>query len=273
MAEDGIEVFQPQARPLAGPIAELNFLEQSLLLAELSKVSYMDPDDARPYAKDYGFDEVVFIERDGAQAYIFGNAIDRVITCRGTEPGEWNDVKADMRATTALAETVGRVHRGFKAEVDDLWPRLDDYLKKDTPHTIWFAGHSLGAAMATICAGRCFLSEIPAMPTALFTFGSPRVGNKRYINYVDLKHYRWVNNNDIVTRAPPAWLRYRHTGQLMYLTSRGRIRRLTRRQRAKDRWRGAWKGLKRGKVDHFADHPISEYIGHIAKVVEAKRRD
>ncbi len=60
--------------------------------------------------------------------------------------------------------------------------------------------------MATICAGRCKLAEIPSNPTGLFTFGSPRVGTTRYINYVRIPHYRWVNNNDIVARVlQPGW--------------------------------------------------------------------
>ena len=57
---------------------------------------------------------------------------------------------------TVLAETAGRVHRGFKREVDDLWPRLEKALKNNTL-PLWFAGHSLGGAMATICASRCQL--------------------------------------------------------------------------------------------------------------------
>lgn len=259
--------YRVHSRPLQGPIENLNLLEQSLLFAELSRISYLDYDDARRLTDKLGLNEAEFIDRDGAQAYVLGNSTDRIIACRGTEPGEWNDVKADVRATTALAETVGRVHRGFKREVDDLWPRLERYLKEDTPHTLWFSGHSLGGAMATICAGRCFLSEIPAMPHALFTYGSPRVGNKRYINYVELDHYRWVNNNDIVTRTPPAWLRYRHTGSLMYLDSNGTVRHFTKRQRAKDRSRGAWKALKQRRIDHLADHPIAEYIRHLAAAV------
>jgi triacylglycerol lipase len=270
MGAESEDEFEPSARPVTGPIEQLNLLEQSLLFAELSKVSYMDHDDARHFTDYYGFDEVVFIERDGAQAYLFGNEVDRVIACRGTEPNEWNDVKADARATTALAETVGRVHRGFKREVDDLWPQLDDFLMEDSPHIVWFTGHSLGGAMATICAGRCFLSDIPAMPKALFTYGSPRVGNKRYINYVTLEHHRWVNNNDIVARTPPTWMRYRHTGKLLYLDSNGHIRHLTPQQRAKDRWRGAWKGLKQRRIDHFTDHSIGEYIRHLA--AEARTR-
>ena len=49
------------------------------------------------------------------------NKEDLVIACRGTQPTEFNDIKADLKATPVIAETVSRVHRGFKAEVDELW--------------------------------------------------------------------------------------------------------------------------------------------------------
>ena len=82
------------------------------------------------------------------------NKKDLVIACRGTQPNQWNDVKADLKAIPVIAETVGRVHRGFKKEVDDLWPMVrEDLLRKvNLSKTVWFTGHSLGAAMATIMA-------------------------------------------------------------------------------------------------------------------------
>ena len=103
---------------------------------------------------------------------------------------------------------------------DDLWPKLEKALVSNQS-PVWFAGHSLGGAMATICAGRCQLSHIKSNPEGLFTFGSPRVGNKRYINYCKIRHYRWVNNNDIVTRVPPMWMGYSHGGTEMYLNANG----------------------------------------------------
>ena len=166
-----------------------------------------------------------------------------------------------------LAETAGWVHRGFKREVDDLWPRLEQALVNNT-RTLWFAGHSLGGAMAAICAGRCRLSYISSNPRALFTFGSPRIGNRRYVNYVQIEAYRWVNNNDIVTRVPPAWLGYRHKGQEVYLNAYGKIRRLTRWQRMKDRWRGFLRGLRERRFDPFADHSI----GAIHRAHPSRRR-
>jgi triacylglycerol lipase len=249
-----------------GPIELLSFLRRSLLFAELANLSYLTRAEAGLLAHVIGFPEIRFYDRDGAQAYIFANKHDAVVTCRGTQPEDWNDVRADLDLRTVLAETVGWVHRGFKREVDDLWPRLEQALVNNT-RTLWFAGHSLGGAMAAICAGRCKLSSISSNPRALFTFGSARIGNRRYVNYVQIESYRWVNNNDIVARVPPSWLGFRHKGKEVYLNAYGKIRRLTPWQRVKDRWRGFVRGLHEGRFDHFADHSISRYIQHIYEAV------
>lgn len=250
-----------------GPIESLSMLRRSLLFAELSSASYLPRAEAGLVASHFGFPEIRFYDRDGAQAYIFGNKTDVVVTCRGTEPHEWNDVRADLQLGFVLAETAGWVHRGFKHEVDDLWPRIERALVNNT-RALWFAGHSLGGAMAAICAGRCTLSTIRSVPRGLYTFGSPRIGSRRYVNFVSIEAYRWVNNNDIVPRVPPAWLGYRHKGQEIYLNAYGKIRRLTGWQRIKDRWRGFLGGLREGRFDHFADHAIGCYIEHIRRAVE-----
>lgn len=256
---------------LDGPINDLDPMLQSLLFAELSSICYYNEANVKPLVQQLGFTESQYYERDGAQAYIFTGVIDTVVACRGTEPNEWNDIRADANATTALAETVGKVHSGFKQEVDDLWPELEKALVSNE-NTLWFTGHSLGGAMATIGAGRCFLSHIKSMPSGLFTYGSPRVGNKRYVNHVELNHYRWVNNNDIVTRVPPAWLGYRHCGQEMYLDSDGMLRDIKGMRRFKDRLRGFFRGIKRLKVDHFADHVIDNYIDYIHQNIESGQK-
>jgi triacylglycerol lipase len=252
---------------LAGPIESLSMLRRSLLFAELSNLSYLSRAEAGILAYQIGFPEIRFYDRNGAQAYIFANDNDAVVTCRGTEPNDWNDIRADLDLGTVVAETVGRVHRGFKREVDDLWPRLEQALLNNT-RTLWFTGHSLGGAMAAICAGRCVLSHIRSNPRALFTFGAPRVGSRRYVNYVEFEAYRWVNNNDIVPRVPPAWLGFRHKGQEIYLNAYGQIRRLTGWQRVKDRWRGILRGLRDGNLDFFTDHSILRYIEHIRRAIE-----
>lgn len=243
-------------------ITDLKPLARSLLFAELSMVAYLPEHEVKKAATLLGFEHIIFYDRDGSQAYSFISDTDHVIACRGTEPTEWNDVKADLDAATAVAETIGRVHRGFKREVDDIWPILEKSLQTNNK-TLWFTGHSLGGAMATICAGRCMLSHIQSSPAQIYTFGSPRVGNKRYINFVKVDHIRWVNNNDIVPKVPPVWLGYRHTGQEHYLDSTGKIRQLNLIERRKDAWEGFVNGLKNREIDHFQDHIIDRYVDHI----------
>ena len=253
---------------LGGPIGELSFWRQALLLAELADIAYyVEPIATRIFAA-IGLSAAKFFDRDGAQAYLVGNEHDAIVICRGTEARDWNDIKADCNAMWAVAGSVGRVHRGFKREVDDLWPQLEAALvANDKP--LWFTGHSLGGAMTALCAGRCKLSSISSEPAGIHTFGSPRVGDRAYVNYVKLPLYRWVNNNDIVTRVPPPWFGYRHAGKEMYLNSNGKLRRLSGWQRAKDRVRGFIRGIREGRVDPFTDHLQVNYITYLHELVKA----
>ena len=258
----------------AGAIENWSILEKSLFFAEVSMISYMSPAECNLAAGKLGFHEGKFIERDGSQAYWFQNETDSVVAFRGTEADDWNDIQADANALTALAETVGKVHRGFKREVDDLWPYLEEALKSNTK-TLWFTGHSLGGAMATICAGRCLLSHIKSEPAGLYTFGSPRVGDKRYVNYTNIPHYRWVNNNDVVARMPPFWFGYRHSGQEMYLDRNGSLRTdVTGWRRISDRIQGFCTELiSKFRVDHLSDHSVVDYIDHIFALVRADKNE
>ncbi|MEO1062278.1 MAG: lipase family protein [Actinomycetota bacterium] len=259
----------PVRSDLAAAVRPRDTLGRSLLFAELAMLSYLGDDDLQTVLAAYDGEtpDAELIDRDGAQAYLFVTETDRVVACRGTEPREWNDIKADANAIHDLAETVGRVHRGFKREVDDLWPCIDERLPDDGKD-LWFTGHSLGGAMATICASRCTLSSSQISPVEVHTFGSPRVGTKRYVKSADVRHLRWVNNNDIVTKAPPALFGYRHTGTMRYLDADGRLRSLDDDARRRDQWEGFVRGLKKRSIDHFADHAIVAYVEHIARAVE-----
>jgi triacylglycerol lipase len=257
------------ASRLERPIQDMSWLEASFLFAELSRLAYFDDHEIVDLVAKAGIPEIEFVDRDGAQAYILKSVTDCIIVCRGTEPHEWNDLRADANALTVLTE-IGRLHAGFNREVDDLWPILVQRIEENRL-PMWFAGHSLGGAMATICAGRCKLSKIPSNPSAIFTFGSPRVGNKKYINYVKIPHYRWVNNNDIVARVPPALLGYRHSGNEIYIDSDGHVRFLTYWERVRDSLRGVALALRMGKVDYFGDHSMLRYIEHIDQALTMER--
>lgn len=248
-------------------ITKMNFYERSLLFAKLAQIAYKDPKAAKKDAAALGFKEIEFYDLGGAQAYRLQNDTDMVIACRGTEPTEFNDIAADLKAMPVMAETVGRVHMGFKKEVDELWPMVkEDLLDKDNSHVkVWFTGHSLGAAMTTIMASRCEDDEEMPNIEEVYTYGSPRVGWRKFVKSLGCKHHRWVNNNDIVTTVPLRVMGYVHDGQEHYMDCNGMERMMTPIQRMKDKLQGYWMGWKNKSIDSFSDHNIGDYISNIEK--------
>lgn len=75
---------------------------------------------------------------------------------------------------------------------------------------LYVTGHSLGGAMATICASR--LSAQGMNVEGLYTYGSPRVGDGEFVANLKVNHFRFVNNNDAVPKVPPQVFGYRHHG-------------------------------------------------------------
>lgn len=254
----------------SGIIANTTFLQRALLFAELAMIAYNDEAEATRAAAQIGFPDVTFFNNRGAQAYRFRNRHNSVIACRGTQPNEWTDIRADVDAVSVLAETAGKVHRGFKREVDNLWPMLETSLMNNK-QPVYFVGHSLGGAMAKICAGRCLLSHISTNPQQLFTYGSPRVGNRPYVKFVTLDHYRFVNNNDVVTRVPPIWLGYQHSGHEVYFNRNGEIKQYGYLMKRRDRWRGFLNEVMRWKIDQLGDHSIHRYCENLVKAVRLEK--
>uniref|UniRef100_A0AC35FXZ5 Fungal lipase-like domain-containing protein n=1 Tax=Panagrolaimus sp. PS1159 TaxID=55785 RepID=A0AC35FXZ5_9BILA len=114
----------------------------------------------------------------------------------------------------------GKVNSYFYNAFLKLWNAgiRDDFLKlKNANPTfeLWVTGHSLGAAMASLCAAEIVKSGyFSANKTKLITFGQPRTGNKDYAEAHDLLmnySYRVVHANDIVPHLPTdGFENYRH---------------------------------------------------------------
>lgn len=82
----------------------------------------------------------------------------------------------------------------------------------DPPNRIHVTGHSLGAALATLCAlHAAALCEKMGVhcPIDLYTFASPRVGNPAFAKVCreKLNAFRIANSEDVVPGIPPATLR------------------------------------------------------------------
>lgn len=101
-------------------------------------------------------------------------------------------------------------------------------LKKcPTCHVIRCTGHSLGAALAShAAADLSFLypphSSAPAIK--LTTFGSPRVGNQVFSNWLQSRtsqSFRMTHNADPVPHLPPKMMNFHHVATEIFETKKG----------------------------------------------------
>ena len=234
---------------------QLSNWQRAEVAAKLSTHAYKTEKDAIAACKKMGFPWAKLISNDGAEVLVAKDRNDLWFAFRGTEPSKLNDVMADLHIIKNTAMAGGRVHGGFQKEVNDLWMDIlaelehNDQLKvrKD----VYMTGHSLGAAMATISATRY-------KPAELFTFGSPRVGGSRFVKNIKCTHYRFMNNNDIVCRIPPAWLGFKHHGEMIYFNRFGDK---ADKPTWGDMFYGIWNSWKRFKFfDGVVDHGMPNYV-------------
>jgi triacylglycerol lipase len=238
-------------------------MKTSLLLefAKISATTYDNPKTSTAKFKALGYKIVQFFDINGAQAYLLTNGTITVLSFRGTEVTQKSDVLADLKAGKNIEACGGKVHVGFKGEVNKLWPSITAALA-DNPGNIYVTGHSLGAAMATITASR-----MQDRVTALVTFGSPRVGNAEFVKSVTVEHFRVQNNCDAVTKVPFMLIGFAHHGTHKYMNFYGEFRDLTPWQQTKDMIRSRLKARAKGqKFIGVFDHMMPNYIAKLEKL-------
>jgi hypothetical protein len=223
--------FFPTGRPTS----------EAALCAELSRLSYapFDSDaetkrEVEAALRRIGFYVCTFFSAGGTQAFLAcdtANALS-VLVFRGTEPKRV-DWWTDLQAWPCAWPEGGRVHEGFAEALGQVWPQLAPQVEAAPGRRI-YTGHSLGAALATLAASRL-------APDALYTFGSPRVGDAAFLKTIaSVEAYRYTNCCDLICRVPIALFGYRHHGRSIYL----------------DRW--------------GAQHPAGEYRGGLLDRLRAR---
>lgn len=220
-------------------------LENSWHLAEAGLIAYEEPNFIRNVYMLRGFDGFRFFENPPSEAFVAWKGKTAIAAFRGTELKSrltLQEITADASFTHAQF-LGGYVHKGFKERTLALWEGderpagwapwaslsgmkafLERLLEEHRGMCLYLTGHSLGAAMATIAAA------LFPRATALYTFGSPMVGDRAFANGIAPPHYRWVNDRDIVTYLPPSELMskmvkysYAHCGQEKFLDAEGRL--------------------------------------------------
>jgi len=234
--------------------------EQLLTFAKIAETTYANPKDSKSKFKELGYTIVQFFDVDGAQAYLLKGADGHVLSFRGTEVTQKSDVLADLKSGKNIEPCGGKVHVGFKGEINKLWPTIT--LSLANIDTLYVTGHSLGAAMATIAASR-----MQAKVIALVTFGSPRAGNQEFVNSLTVTHYRVQNNCDDVTKVPFKLMGFAHHGTHKYMNFDGEFRDLTPWQQVKDMARSRLKARAKGqKYIGVFDHMMANYIAKLEKL-------
>jgi hypothetical protein len=149
-----------------------------------------------------------------------------------------------------------KVHTGFLEDFNAIKDAVIGQVRKYTGSRpvpgVFITGHSLGGALAILCALECWRQALPV--SGVFTFGQPRVGNAafaalydrtRMINGTSLCDitFRVVNQNDIVPRTPGLLLGYRHGGTELFLPAGLDDGISTGWQLNPGPWRRAWSDL------------------------------
>jgi hypothetical protein len=155
----------------------------------------------------------LFVDTD---AFVLQDKAFTAIVFRGTEIG-------DSKITDMLSDfysqpvpfwndpTAGTVHAGFQLAYLPIHDRLVDLLRAESTDTpLFIAGHSLGGALAVVCAAALHRTE-PALFAnlrAAYTYGQPMVGDDRFATTCKAfagRTFRHVYHHDLVPQLPPSW--------------------------------------------------------------------
>ncbi|HMO15360.1 MAG TPA: lipase family protein [Pirellulaceae bacterium] len=192
-------------------------------LGRACELAYLDAKQGSiEFRKQLGLDAEL-ISISNTQAYIGENDGAIVVAFRGSESFTTIDGFKDWLLTNArnflilpegrigtdfAAAGVGaRFHSGFMSALNDIWDPL--FAKVDNAYSecerpVWLTGHSLGGALALLCAWR--LHQHFVAVHQICTFGAPMIGNdiaaEAFKREFPSKIYRYVDIGDIVPKLP-----------------------------------------------------------------------
>jgi hypothetical protein len=172
-----------------------------------------------------------------------------VAAFRGTTPsplrGLFRESQINGRAgqvTWAAGDVRGRVHAGYSEAYARIKGDIEDAVRREMDTTataktkIVICGHSLGGALATLCAASLAKEYGGECEIECVTFGQPRVGDTEFCESLDAQslHYaRVVHGGDLFARVPTSgvWfptsnegrfgVEFAHAGSMFWTDSTG----------------------------------------------------
>jgi triacylglycerol lipase len=233
-------------------------------MAKVAKLTYFSEPSVAEFVKTrWKFTNCQVLSHKETAAYLLWNDRMIVVSFRGSD--DLQDWLQNFRVWL-VPGPFGLVHWGFNSALGHIWDDLTQrigQMQQARPRSLWLTGHSLGAALATLATARLRQQDVPVY--GLYTFGSPRVGNRwfeRTFN-TDFKPriFRFVNNNDTVTRIPTRSMGYSHVGNLFYWDTQGNL------QTDPYFWlmfldsvKGSAEDFAKPGIDGFNDHDLDRYL-------------
>lgn len=192
------------------PVAEL--------LALMSEKAYLTPVEAATSYQKLGFERSMPVVAGSMIGYFVSAEDVAVIVFRGTDDtSDWLTNLNWFPADTPH----GAIHSGFYNAYQPLKPRIATLLSESPPKHLWITGHSLGGALALVCAYDLMGNENLDL-NGIITFGQPMVARKQLAEHLDSvllgRYARYVNGKDMVPKLPP-W--HADCGSLVWFTEDG----------------------------------------------------
>ena len=219
--------FRESSQLLSPPVTRAAYSDRmAWILASMSQVAY-DQFDIDVEARELfvakleggGFKLIkTFNSKEtDTQAFLAVSDDFAVLAFRGTEVAKKVDIETDAIAVK-MSTLQGEVHKGFAKAYASIEPDIEAQIKVLQDIPLYITGHSLGAALATVCTQRLeHTPEFQERIAACYTYGSPRVGDSHFDMDFKSPIYRVVNTTDIVTVVPLLAMGYVHVGDVRYL--------------------------------------------------------
>lgn len=250
-------------------------LNNALVCAEVSRLAYASQEIIKKelLRKDH-YSDLIYFDQNETQAFMCADEKVVLIAFRGTESiADW---QTDLNAKL-VPYCCGKVHRGFKGSFDLCKDWMLENLEKidDGEKSVWVTGHSLGGALSVLAVD-CLMDEGYDI-SGLYTFGQPRVGNAQFAEHFDAhfksRSFRFVNDEDIVTRVPPRSMGYRHIGVVRYFDQNGHLQHgvswwrkfLDKSISVSNRTRVRFEDLQAQYPGWVNDHSMDYYIKHVKR--------
>lgn len=249
-------------------------LNNAYWLAQAANIAYQDKPTIQPAVAKLGLEKFEFLSRRDTEGYIAANAKIIIVAFRGTEPTHLRDLLADAKFHKVQGP-MGEVHRGFlhafQLVKDDLYSAIQRLRDKAHPQSLWCTGHSLGGALALVASAQLLADGHKV--NGLYTFGQPRVGNETFVNECGRRltgqYFRFVNNNDTVTRVAPRALGYAHAGEVRYIDTVGKVQSdISFWDQFLERVKGRMEDFLRPGTDGLKDHSMRRYVEHLEKALK-----